>query len=100
VCVCVRGTCCVDGAAGADDGAVLGHVEVGVGVAVEPGGGRAAALGLRRAVLPGGAGLVLPVHHQLDPTSVALLEVTQTTCQQTHTESDRNHNKQSRGARL
>lgn len=74
--VCEWGTCGVHGAAGADDGAILGHVDaaVDVGVAVE-GGGEAAALGLRHAVLAGGAGLVFSVHHQLDPTfSTALLD--------------------------
>lgn len=51
------------------DGAVLGHVHaaVDVGVAVD-GGRQAAALALRHAVLSRGAALVLPVHHQLDPT--------------------------------
>lgn len=66
--VCVCRTCGV-GTSGADDGAVLGHVDaaVDVSVAVE-GGGQAVALGLWHAVLTGRAGLVFPVHHQLDPT--------------------------------
>ena len=71
----------VDRAPGADDGAVLGHVDaaVNVGVAVD-GGGQAAALGIGQAVLAGGAGLVLSIRHQLDPMlSAAMLE--------THTDS-------------
>lgn len=67
---------CGVGTSGADDGAVLGHVDaaVDVSMAVE-GGGQAVALGLWHAVLAGGAGLVFPVHHQLDPTfSTAQLE--------------------------
>lgn len=64
-------------APGADDGAVLSHVDaaVDVGVAVVEGGGRARALGVGDAVLARGAALVLAVHHQLDPPlSAANLE--------------------------
>lgn len=79
--VCVCGTCRGHGSAGADNGAVLGHVNaaVDVSVAVE-GGGEAGALGLRYGLLASGAGFVLAVQHQLDPAlSAALLKTTKHT---------------------
>lgn len=67
--MCVWGPWGADRTPRADDGAILGHVDAAVDVRVAVEAGRdAAALSLRNAVLSRWAGLIFPIHQQLDPT--------------------------------